>query len=407
MSSLADSLNSAQNATSKAEKRREVLGRLEELLTKNDIALEDVGSIEKIRVNEWEVVTKDDQGNAQVTPARAASIVINPRWESGPEWPVIQQAPPIKVSVPKARRGPEVMKGWKTAYIEPDTQIGFLRHPNGALIPIHDPRAIQVGEMICEAERPFHSVNLGDALDAAEAGKYRKEPAMIQTLQPSVDELYRHLCVLRACTVGRLDVHEGNHDARLANDILDNSMWAFGLKRAKAPDRWPVLSVPYLCRFDELGVRYVDGYPAGYNYINDNLCTFHGFSTSSGNSPAASKVVNAELVNSIFGHDHKVQTIYKTVGDRGKQWTTFAHSPGTLARIDGYVPGAGRHRGRRLDGEPRRDWQNWQQGVTIVRYVPGDGHCLLEHVEIRDGVAHHRGQEFRSNIELPMWKDFN
>lgn len=391
-------------ADGRAQRRRDVIGKLESLLAENEIDLEDVGSIEKVRVNEWEVVTKGMDGEPTKTKARAASIVINPKWESGPEWPVPQQAKPITVKVPKATRTPYLLRGWQTALVEPDTQFGFLRHPNGGLIPIHDPRAIQVSEMICEAERPDVWCNLGDYLDLAEMGKYRLEPAMIQTTQPSLEEAYRHAAVQRAFSAFGY-IHEGNHDLRLMNFLLDNASAAFGIRRAKAPESWPVLSVPYLLRFDELGIEYEDGYPAGYHYINDHLATFHGFSTSSGNSPAASKVIRDEQVNTIFGHDHKSQTIYKTVGNRGNQWRTFAHSPGTLARIDGYVPGAGRHHGRRLDGEPRRDWANWQQGITIVRFVPGDGPCLLEHIEINEGVAYHQGQEFRSDIHLPMWRD--
>lgn len=397
-------LDKEQNPITKAERRRDVIGRLERLLIEEDIDLEDVGSIEKVRVNEWEVVTKGADGEPKKTKARAASIVINPKWDTGPAWPVAQQAKPLVVKAPKATRGPTLMRGWETALVEPDPQIGFLRQPDGGLVPLHDPRALQVSEMICEAERPHKFVNVGDYLDLAEMSTFRTEPAMIATTQPTIEEGYRHLAVQRELVQGDMWVHEGNHDARLANHILDNAIAAFALRRADAPKSWPVLSIPYLLRFDDLGIDYEDGYPAAWRYINENLATFHGFSTSSGASAAASKVVKDENVNTIFGHDHKAQTIYRTSGDRNKLWRIFAHSPGTLARIDGYVPGAGKHRGRRLDGEPRKSWQNWQQGVTIVRYVPGDGPCLLEHIEINEGVAYHCGQEFRSTIELPYWE---
>ncbi|WP_218571937.1 hypothetical protein, partial [Pseudomonas sp. SZ57] len=69
---------------------------------------------------------------------------------------------------------------------------------------------------------------------------------------------------------------EGNHDRRLQKSILRNAKAAFGLKRANDPESWPVLSVPNLLRLDDLGVEYVEGYPAGEKWINDNLVCIHG-----------------------------------------------------------------------------------------------------------------------------------
>lgn len=377
-----------------------MVGRLERLLAEEEIDLEEVGSIEKVRVNEWEVVTKGADGKPTKTKARAASIVINPAWESGPKWPVVQHAAPVQVNV-APMKGVHLLKGYRTAIVEPDPQIGFLV-VRSVLHPIHDPRAIDVSEMIAEVERPDDWVNLGDYLDLAEMGTYRQEPGFYDSVQPAVDEGHRHAAVMRALTTGRCWIHEGNHDQRMASYMLDNARAAYGLKRASKPDGWPVLSVPALCELDEIGVEYADGYPATWRYINERLATTHGTDVG---TDALRKIVEREQVSVIAGHTHHAGTVYKTRNTRTHKVTTFAHSPGTLARIDGFVPGGGKYRGRRVDGMPTRSWQDWQQGITIVRYVPGDGPVELEPVFIDEGVAVHRGQTFKSKIKIPGVKD--
>jgi hypothetical protein len=388
----------------KAAAKDRVANAVEQLLESNGVEISEVGELKQIRLNQWDTTLHDEDGTIVTKTNKGASVVIDVRpLRDGPAWPVVQPAKPVSVRAPKASSGPALLKGWRTAIVTPDAQIGFLRAPDGVtLIPTHDPQAIQVAEMIHEAERPEISVDLGDLLDLAEMSHYRLEPSMVATTQPALDEAYRYLAVKRELTRGRMWVHEGNHDQRLANYIIDNAMAAFALKRANAPHEWPTLSVPYLLRFDELGVEYIDGYPANWQYINERLATVHGAMSGTA-GVAAAKMVNSELVNVIFGHDHKAATVWRTRGNRTTMTRTFAHSPGTLARVDGAVPGAGKYRGRHIDGTPVRSWQQWQQGITIVRYVPGDGPVTHDHVNIENGVAYYGGQEFRATVELPQF----
>lgn len=389
----------------KADAKQRIASSIERLLADNDIDISEVGELKQVSVGEWHTTMRDKDGEIVTKTNRRAGVVIQAKSIlDGPKWPVVQPAKPVLVKVPKASNGPALLRGWQTAIVTPDAQIGYLRHPNGHdLIPTHDPQAIQVTEMIHEAERPDVSVDLGDLLDLAEMSHYRLEPSMVSTTQPALDEAHRYLAVKRAATKGRMWVHEGNHDQRLANYILDNAMAAFALKRANAPEEWPTLSVPYLLRFEELGIDYIDGYPANWQYINERLATVHGASSGTA-GVAATKMVNSELVNVIYGHDHKAATLWRTRGNRTSMTRTFAHSSGTLARIDGAVPGAGKYRGRHVDGTPVRSWQQWQQGIAVVRFVPGDGPVILEHVDITEGVAYHRGQEFRATHELPKFR---
>jgi hypothetical protein len=72
--------------------------------------------------------------------------------------------------------------------------------------------------------------------------------------------------------------------------------------------------------------------------------------------------------------------------------TILAASPGCLARIDGAVPSV--KGGTDLDGRPIVRHEDWQQGIAVVDYQPGDGDFHLELVPIRDGEARWRGVDY-------------
>lgn len=399
-------LNKAKNRGTISE-----LGKLQDLLANHDIDLADLGSVKQIRVNDWTALAKGEM-KKETDPAtgktrafrdktekvdlHSTSIVLSPAWDTGPRWPVVQSAKPVAIKVPERSR-PLLMRGYRTALVEPDPQFGFIRAVDGTLHPIHDPRAIDVSEQIAESERPHNWINLGDYLDLAEMSTFRQEPGFAMTTQPTIDEGHRHAAVMRSLASDECWVHEGNHDQRMMNYILDNARAAFGLRRAHPTSNWPVFSLPYLLRFDELKVDYVDGYPATWRYINEGLATTHGTFTG---PDFLRKIAESEQVSVIAGHDHSAGTYYKTRNTRTHKVTTFAHSAGTLARTDGFVPGGGKYRGRKVDGMPARSWNDWQQGITIARYIPGDGPYEIEHIVIDEGVAVHRGQKFVSKIKL-------
>ena len=380
----------------KAEARRrgneDALGRLAALLESNEIDLADVGDVRQIRVNEWDVVTKDDNGRPEVTKAKAASIVLSPAWESGPKWPLVEPAKPVVVKVHRSRPTPSLAPaGWRTAVILPDPQIGYRHLPDGTLDPFHDEQAMSVAVQIVEAERPSLVVHLGDLLDLASMSHYRQEAAFALTVQPTLDRAYEYLATI-AALAGESRLLEGNHDARLSNYILDNAVAAFGLRRAgTTPSDWPVMSVPNLLRLDELGVEYIGGYPSGATYLNDELCCIHGRIVRSSKSSTAAAVAVEERTSVIFGHIHRIETQWRTFNQRGGYRTNVAHTPGCLCRIDGSVPSM--KSGSHPTGRPVRSWEDWQQGLCVVRYHE-DGRFALEQVHISEGRALHGGKEF-------------
>ena len=186
---------------------------------------------------------------------------------------------------------------------------------------------------------------------------------------------------------------EGNHDVRVQKSIIRNAKEAFGLRRAgTTPKDWPVLSIPFLLRLDELGIEYIGGYPAGITWVNDNLACIHGLKVRSSSSTAKA-VVDDERGSIIFGHVHRLETEYKTVRTRHGEKTRFAASAGCLCRIDGAVPSM--KSGIDPMGRPLQTWENWQQGMVFVDYVPGDGGYNLNPVYINRGTAWFWGNRYQ------------
>lgn len=391
-----ESKSSTKSATT-----NEYVSVVARLLEESGIPTENISSVKAVKLNEWQGYTRGEDGEPRVIDMKAASLVLHPSWSTGPEWPVVQHAKPVVARAPKRNsKSPLLVGTYKTLQFLPDEQIGYRRLTSGQLDPFHDPRAIDIALQIAEAERPDVAIHAGDLNDFAPFSRHRQEAGFAMTVQPGLQYAYEYLAILAELTKDQR-VISGNHDVRLQNYILDNAMAAFGLTRAQKPgtSEWPVMSIENLLRFDELGIEYVGSYPAGATYVNDNLAAIHGAKIGNKNRTAAQIVVEDERVSILHGHTHKRALAAKTRNTRGQAKFTMAYSPGCLCRVDGAVPST---KGS-IDafGEPIRAWEDWQQGVAILRFQEGDGRFHLEEVPIfenPDGTswAMHGGQEFVS-----------
>ena len=107
--SLRDDIERENASTTK----KQSLGRIAELLERNGIDIDEIGAIK--RVSLYQAVTKDsDTGEASVHDL--TGIQFSPKWETGPEWPVIQQGPPVKITASKATK---TRSGWPVAVVLP------------------------------------------------------------------------------------------------------------------------------------------------------------------------------------------------------------------------------------------------------------------------------------------------
>jgi len=236
--------------------------------------------------------------------------------------------------VPK--RTPALLRGWKTAVILPDPQFGFRDVGDGDadLDPFHDDRAIDVALQVLAAvsseTRVDEIVNLGDFLDLPAHSRYDQHPNWQRTTQAAIDAGHRFLARQRATSPkSRIVVLEGNHDKRIQDKVLAFNAASFGLRRADVPDDWPQLSAPFLLRTEDLGVVWLDGYPAREYWLSDSIKCIHGTIVRSSGS-TASAYSRSERTSTIFGHIHRVEVHHTTQQDRSGAVRLFAATPGCL-----------------------------------------------------------------------------
>lgn len=314
-------------------------------------------------------------------------------------WTPIHRAKPVTIT---ALKNPRPRKGqYRVAVILPDPQIGF-RDLKGRLDPFHDERAMDVALQITawleENERVDEVINLGDFLDLPAQGRFEQEPSFASTTQEAIDRGHLFLQQQRGAAgpQAKIVLIEGNHDRRMEKFILANTASAFGLKRANT-DELPVMSLPYLLRLKEIGVEYIDAYPAGAFWLTDKLRAVHGDKVRSGGSTAAAYTNSSPHISTIFGHVHRQELQAKTVFDRTGPIRSVAVSPGCLCRVDGAVPSV--NGSTKIDGTPATFYENWQQGLAVISYKK-NGDFFTELVQIVDGVAVFRGREFRAKSVL-------
>jgi hypothetical protein len=156
----------------------------------------------------------------------------------------------------------------------------------------------------------------------------------------------------------------------------------------------PVMSIPYLLRLDEIGVQYIDAYPAGAFWLTDSLRAIHGTKARSNGSTAAAYTNSDPHISTIFGHSHRLEIQSKTVFNRDGSIKSVAVSPGCLCRVDGAVPSV--NGSTHIDGTSARYYENWQNGILIVTIE--DEKPYFELVQINDSVAYFRGQKFKSTL---------
>ena len=314
-----------------------------------------------------------------------------------PSWTPVNKARPVVIKAPKPPRTKS--GGWRVAVVLPDPQIGFRDLPNG-LDPFHDESAmdlaLQITSYLEEYERVDEVINLGDFLDLPAQGRFEQEPSFASTTQKAIDRGHLFLQQQRAAAgpKAKIVLIEGNHDRRMEKFIVSNAASAFGLKRANL-DEVPVMSLPFLLRLDEIGVEYIDAYPAGAYWLNDKLRAIHGDKVRSGGSTAAAYTNNTPQISTIFGHVHRQELQARTVFDRRGPIKSVAISPGCLCRVDGAVPSV--NGSTRIDGTPATYYENWQQGVAVVHYKK-TGEFYTELVQFDDGKAVFRGKEFKSTM---------
>lgn len=297
---------------------------------------------------------------------------------------------PVHINMPTPGRSTPRGGGVESALILPDTQFGFERNlRTGKLTPYHDREALDIALQLAESYEFDYIFHLGDVVDLANfTKKFKRTPEqMYGVMHPTFAEAVWWLAQFRQ--TARMAVLEGNHDVRLPNLIMDLIPALYELH-----DVWgdvevePVWSLAHMLKLDELGIKWVPGYPNNQVWLNDWLVVEHGNVSRKGSGDTAAEINKHRTYSTIFGHIHRTEIASRIIRDRHGQRTVWAMSPGFLGHIDGRVPG---HR-------PRT--QEWSQGVGIVQFASDSPHIFPTFVPIESGQAIYDGMLWTARDRL-------
>lgn len=376
----------------------------------DEIAASQLGDIEKVLITKkvypgWE---KDEDGNSFQVDKEAVShtITIKPSAEASPKQiEVIGRAKVPAFKFPsKARNSPSKPRKLNLAVSIPDMQIGAYDSPDGFLDPTQDEQAIDVAFQVMHDMELEHGIDLvvnqGDNLDFPAFSTHRTPPAYTtnKSTQYAIDRYASILATQRQIAgSARIIDLPSNHVIRLINTLIDKAPALVGIKRAFGKE--PILSVPYLCRYEDYNIEVPPGgYPDGKFWASNNLLFVHGDKTSSTPGATARKYLR-DGVSTVYGHHHHEEMLRNISEANGKTKVSFAGSPGCLCRVDGVVPAArngsddtGKYAG--VYREP------WNQGIWFIWYDPkGEQDPILEICQIENGQAIFRGKEYTTRVD--------
>jgi len=340
---------------------------LDDLLEQASVNL-DHWRVTKWIANKWESLGK----NGSTVPLWQVKAWL----QRVPEW-AKQTIKPVK-HLPRRPSKPQTGH-LRRALIIPDSQNGYkVDRRTQEHTPLHDRKAWDLAVQMAQRIQPEEIIMLGDMLDLAPFGKYSTEPELHFTTTPTLIELHWWLGQLRlAAPHAKIVYLEGNHELRMQRQINDSLKEASGLRPVNDMDGPDALSVPRLLALEDLDIEYVPGYPAAEYWLWNQVRAYHGATVRAGGGASTAAVVKGANCHTLFGHIHRVELCAKTLSDSTGQRVIYAMTPGTIARIDGVVPGASRR-------------SDWQQGLGIVYMSPSE-QVQMQLVAISNGMCVYDG----------------
>lgn len=359
---------------------------MSEKLNKNN----NFGRENKILTSEWEMVTKNNEGEPEVTTLH--------RYEYQGDLETAKELliPPEKeLKFRKRKLGQATLNACKTYFIFSDSHIGW-RNVNGLFVPTHDPRSLELAKEIAYDIQPDYVMNLGDTLDLAEISRYDQDSNhFLGITQQAIDTAYDFEKGMRESTPNARFIElQGNHDIRFIKKIGKAATSLMGLKRA-GTDGASLFSYEDVMNLKSLDIEYMSGYPNSTFMSESGEMQFrHGPDLRSNGSTAELLSKRYPYHGVIQGHGHKSQTHHRTRPD-GKDM--IYHMTPILGRTDGVIPGYNTSVNDR--NEPTKIQEDWQSGISIYQEYP-NGASEIRSIEFKDGVAFVDGKKYEARFDI-------
>jgi predicted phosphodiesterase len=306
--------------------------RLEGLLREANVDTEKF-EVERYTVNSW------SKGNFQVKAhlkpkAAPGSLIAPPPYE----------APVLDVHAMAQGHGlmevlciPDVHFGFLC-----DTVIGEDGAPALKWRTIHDEAAVRVVLEVARKFRPATIVILGDLLDLPAMSRWETQPMHKHQTLTAIQAAHDWLKKLRmACPTSRIIYIEGNHERRISDYLSKN-----------APELLWAVNVPGLLGLDKLTIEYVGPYGMRAE-LGKGMFATHGHLIGRKGGESSAKMLGEYHMSTVFGHTHRLELAFHThYNEKNEGFTVFSMGCGTLAKLDGSVPGS--------------QHPNWQQGFGAI-----------------------------------------
>jgi len=336
-------------------------------------ALDEHGGLTKARFSDWQSLTKNADGEAEIHDLKGTKFEVKFDSEQEALIQALRDITPIKAPSIKATRieklkGPDAPR---QALIAGDTHFGYLRMPDGELIPTHDDNALSIFHQVAKDLQPDKIILGGDVFDFPFFSRWEQLASFVDTLNPTLNRVSEFLdTLIKDCPSAEIVWVPGNHDSRPTKMRRISPQIAELLKLIRPGEDEPVLSVPYMLNLKDRNVAYLKGELARAE-VNGRLGIEH-----KGNNKRS---LGRKLVSTIGfdGHssNHPRPEVLETpIGIR----TIYHYMIGMMGRVDGPIPSWMSSYDNA--GYPDPAVMNWVQSFGIVDYLEGDQPFQLREV---------------------------
>ena len=105
----------------KEDNKKQLINSIMEMIKTKNIDVDEIGDISKVTLRQN--ISTDKNGELQTKTNFA--VQLSPKWDTGPEWPLVTTAPKPAKQRQKSKTKSQGKGGWETADIIPDIQFGF------------------------------------------------------------------------------------------------------------------------------------------------------------------------------------------------------------------------------------------------------------------------------------------
>lgn len=330
-------------------------------------ALEEHGNLSKARFSEWQTVTKDAEGQAEVHDLSGTKFEVRFDSEQDALIEALRSVQPIKAPPASRTRRKEALKGPEKLRQDVacgDPHFGYYRMPNGELLPMHDENALSLFHQVCSDIQPEKIIIGGDLIDFAGLSHWEQLGSFIDTLNPTIKRAALFIDILKKdCPNSKLILIEGNHDQRPTKMRRVSPQVAELLKVTRPDEKYPVLSLDNLLDLEKRGIEFKRGGTARAQ-VNERLGVIHKGPTN--------KSIGRDWRSTVGFDGHSVNMPRPEVVTmpNGEVVTVMHYMLPMLGRIDGMLPS----NTSTYDnyGQPDLEVKNWVQGFGIIDYLPGN-----------------------------------